>query len=577
MKLNSQKMKNLIMSVALGLLVQTSANALPESPQVVHGSATVTVNGQSMSIQQASQQAIINWNGFSIQSGELVRFLQPSQVAAILNRVQGVDPSVINGILEGNGTVMLINPNGVLIGPGGAVNTGSFLASTLDVSDADFLSGRLAFEQDTSVDLASIVNQGKIQVADGGFVVLTSPSVSNEGLILARAGSVNIGAGTQATVNFDGRKLVHFSVDLQGDGALLLSKQQTNDVLAQVVNNGGVQEAGSLSSSGTIQASRVNFQSTGNLNLPGETRSQDIVAQAEGDANLGSHFALDGHSIDIDAGGDITFDALVAEGVNGVGGVVDLSAGGSILANEGGLGIAGDIVNLRADRGNISTPVSADAISAEAPLGSVDLTVTPGLIDGETLVGERGTNLAVDAGGNVNVDSVNTLYIDRVSGSQIRLNSATGSIADAGDSPEGDNLDIIAGQSVFLSAADFIGTVDQPLEVNIQGDLTVLAGREISGTSGVLNGFVGGEFFQDSATAGVVYLNYDGSDASIQRAQLGLLDNANTIEDESELGGATVPALFFVYLTGSTDEDEWLDLLRGAVVWEDEEDEADEL
>ena len=577
MKINSQKMKNLIVSVALGLLVQTSANALPENPQVVHGSATVTTNGGNMSIQQATQQAIINWNGFSIQSGELVRFLQPSQLAAILNRVQGVDPSVINGILEGNGTVMLINPNGVLIGPGGSVNTGSFLASTLDLSDADFLAGRLSFEQNRSTDLASIVNQGKIEVSDGGFVVLTSPSVSNEGLILARAGSVNIGAGTQATVNFDGRKLVHFSVDMGGDGALLLSKQQTNDVLAQVVNNGGVQEAGSLSSSGLIQASQVNFQSTGNLNLPGETRSQDIVAQAEGDANLGSHFALDGHSIDIDAGGDITFDALVAEGINGVGGVVDLAAGGSIVANDGGLGIAGDVVILRADRGNISTPVSADSISADAPLGSVDLNVSPGIIDGETLVGERGTNLSVNAGSNVNVDSVNTLFIDRVSGSQIRLSSATGSIADAGDTPGADNRDIIASQSVSLSAADFIGTVDQPLEVDIQGDLTVLAGREISGTSGVLNGFVGGEFFQDSATAGIVFLNFAGSDASIQRAQLGILDNANTLEDESELGGASVPALFFVYLTGSTDEDEWLDLLRGAVVWEDEEDEADDL
>ena len=555
MKLNSRKMKNLIMSVALGLLVPTSANALPENPQVVHGSATVTVNGQNMSIQQATQQAIINWHGFSIQSGEMVRFLQPSQVAAILNRVQGVDPSVINGILEGNGTVMLINPNGVLIGPGGSVNTGSFLASTLDVSDADFLAGRLAFEQDTSVDLASIVNQGK----------------------MARAGSVNIGAGTQATVNFDGRKLLHFSVDLQGDGALLLSKQQTNDVLAQVVNNGGVQEAGSLNNSGLIEANRVNFQSTGNLNLPGETRSQDIVAQAEGDANLGSHFALDGHSIDISAGGDITFDTLVAEGLNGVGGVVDLSAGGSVLANEGGLGIAGDVVNLRADTGNISTPVSADSISAEAPLGSVNLDITPGRIDGETLVGERGTTLFVNAGSNVNVDSVNTLFIDRVSGSQIRLNSATGSIADAGDTPGADNRDIIASQGASLSAAEFIGTVDQPLEVDIQGDLTVQARSEISGTSGVLNGFVGGDFFQDSATAGVVFLNYNGSDASIQRAQLGILDNANTIEDESGLGGATLPALFFTYLTGSTDEDEWLDLLRGAVVWEDEVDEADEL
>ena len=92
-------------------------------------------------------------------------------------------------------------------------------------------------------------------------------------------------------------------------------------------------------------------------------------------------------------------------------------------------------------------------------------------------------------------------------------------------------------------------------------------GSTLGDSSGV---DVGSELFSHSH-------RYNGSDASIQRAQLGILDNANTIEDESELGGATVPALFFTYLTGSTDEDEWLDLLRGAVVWEDEADEADEL
>jgi filamentous hemagglutinin family protein len=574
MNKNVKKITNLALGAALGLvLMKAPTSALPEGPQVVHGSATVTTTGQSMNIHQATQRAIINWNGFSIGSGELVRFLQPSQLAAVLNRVQGLDASVINGILEGNGTVMLINPNGVLIGPGGAVNTGSFLASTLNVSDADFVSGRMDFEQDRSRELASIVNQGRIEVSDGGFVVLTSPSISNEGLILAQAGSIDIGAGTKATVSFDGRQLVNFGVDMQGDGTLLLSQQQAQDVLAQVVNNDGVQEAGTLSNSGTIAGDRILLQATGNLDLPGETRGENIVAQTDGDANLGSHFALDGASIDIDAGGSITFDALVAEGVEGVGGVVDLSAGNSILANEGAIGVAGDQVILNAAGGNISTPVAADTVTASAPNGSVSLAIAPGQIE-NTIIGERGTSLSVSAGADVAVTSVNTLYIGQVSGRQVSLASSTGSVVDAGDGNSGDNRDIIASQNAFLSAGEFIGTVDNPLEVDVNGDLTVLARGQVDGTSGVLTGFVGGEFIQDSETAGLVVLNFRNFRGSgIQQALRGVMENGNTLTDDSELGGASVPSLFFVYLAGSTDEAAWLDLLRGSLVWEDEDDE----
>ncbi len=584
-----------------GMLTTLPASALPDGPNVSHGNVTITGSGQNMTIQQATQQAIINWNGFSIGTGEAVRFLQPSVAAAILNRVTGVDPSVINGVLSGNGNVFLINPNGVLIGPGGMVNTGGFLASTLNVSDADFLSGNMSFRQTPGMDLAAVVNQGQIKVNDGGFVVLLAPSISNEGLILARGGEVKLGAGTEATVNFDGQGLVHFASSLTpGSGTLVMSRADANNVLAQAVNNAGVEEAGSLSSSGTIEARNVLLQAGGDLDVPGvnETRSENVRLEAEGNITIGSYYVLDGHNLEVDAGGNVTYDTLVAEAQNGRGGSLSVIAGGSegILGTAHGGGIAADVVYLEAAAGSISTAVAANRVSALAPNGNIALTLQPGLIDPGhtsdtggtgvgtqtdvtntgTLVGTNGTHIYASAGGDVNINSVNTLYVDQISGRNVTVTSQTGSIVDDGDNTGRDNRDIIASQNASLTAADFIGTIDDPLEVDIGGDLDVLAGREIDGISGVLVGNVGGEYRQNGATVGIVLLNPgNGFGDGIAQAQRGIMENQ--LPGDDLLGGNNVTNLFYLRLLNSVEDEDWLEILRGSVVWEDTEEEATDL
>lgn len=595
--------------------------AAPDGPVVTHGQATVRAGAGSTTIQQTTQQAIINWNGFSIDAGELVRFIQPSQLSAVLNRVTGVDASVINGVLQGNGQIFLINPNGVLIGPGGQVNAGGFLASTLNLSDSDFLSGNMQFTQDPNRDMAAIVNQGQIKVTDGGFVVLTAPSIANEGIIIARAGEVKLGAGTKSTVNFDGRNLISFALDTSAptsQGTVVLSRADTSNVLAQVVRSSGVEEAGTLVNSGSIEAQSILFQA-GAVDAPGFTRSADIVVDTPGDAALGSHFALDGHSILVTAGGDITFDALVAERANNIGGLVSLSADGlgGISVNPEGSGIAADTVNLSASRGSINTSVAANSVTANAPNGSITLSLRPGLIDGHgtaqipetnnqvttpidpdapagpdvplepdvpvspvvqggTLVGTQGTRLKATAGGDISVDSVNTILVDQVSGRDVYLQSQTGSIVDAGDVVGADNRDIISTGSTTLSAQDFVGTLDNPLEIEVAGNLQVTARQEFDGISGVLNGRVDGNFAQTPETAGTVLLNFgiDGNNG-LKQALSGVV-NGNGLPGDDVLGGGSLPSLFFVTLYNSIDDELWLDLLRGAVVWEDEADEAGE-
>ena len=96
----------------------------------------------------------------------------------------GQDPSLIYGQLSANGQVWVINPNGLLIGNGAQINVGSFLGSTLNINDNDFMNGNYKFINTTG-SLSSITNHGNINAADGGYVVFISPSITNEGNITA--------------------------------------------------------------------------------------------------------------------------------------------------------------------------------------------------------------------------------------------------------------------------------------------------------------------------------------------------------------------------------------------------------
>ncbi|MCX7066809.1 MAG: filamentous hemagglutinin N-terminal domain-containing protein [Methylococcales bacterium] len=147
------------------LLCSSAAWALPTGDALIAGQATVTTpNAGQMQIDQTSQQAIINWQGFFIAPNEAVNIQQPNAQAALLNRVVGADASQIQGQLHANGQVYLVNPNGVLFGKTAQVDVGGLIASTHNIKDADFLNGVQHFTQDNATGTVS--NQGTIQ-ADG--------------------------------------------------------------------------------------------------------------------------------------------------------------------------------------------------------------------------------------------------------------------------------------------------------------------------------------------------------------------------------------------------------------------------
>ncbi len=252
-------------------LAGPAAFANPTGGQVVGGSATIA-NGTTgtLNVFQQSERAIINWQNFSIAAGETVNFLQPSAGSVTLNRVLGNDPSAIFGRLNANGTVMLVNPNGIVFGASSRVDVGGLVATTSNIRDSDFMAGRYEFTQASPFTHAAIDNQGQISIRDSGLAALVAPRVRNAGVIEARLGRVALGAAHSFTLDFHGDGLLSFGAGsaitetVPGSGALvtnsgeirtdggsvLLTARAVKGVIDNVINTDGLISATTVASQG---------------------------------------------------------------------------------------------------------------------------------------------------------------------------------------------------------------------------------------------------------------------------------------------------------------------------------------
>ena len=241
-----------LLSVGLlsAFLTAGPAVANPSGGSVQSGNVNIQqVGPNTLQIDQLTQKAIIDWQQFGINPGETVNFNQLNNLSVILNRVVGNDPSHILGTMNANGNVFLINPNGILFGPNSVVNVGGLVASTLNMTNEDFLNGNFRFTQDQNKMLASVINKGSITITDGGYAVLMAPLVSNEGMIVANLGKVNLVSGESATLNFDGRNLISYDIGAMKEGkagTVVVSRDTVSDLLANVITDPNLTEAGGL-------------------------------------------------------------------------------------------------------------------------------------------------------------------------------------------------------------------------------------------------------------------------------------------------------------------------------------------
>lgn len=249
----------------IGLAGLSGAHAAPTGGTIAAGNGIgdihTTLDQKQVSINQHTQKLIIDWNSFSIGADERVAFNQPGAGSIALNRVNGLSPSSILGRMDANGQVFLVNPNGIVFGRGAEVNVGGLVASTKQLSDADFNAGNYRFAGPSE---ASVLNQGVIAARDRGSVALLGAKVSNQGVIQARLGRIALAAGAEFTVNFDGNGLLDLRMDgaalsalaenggmLSADGGqVLMTASAAGAALRTVVNSQGIIEAKTLQGQG---------------------------------------------------------------------------------------------------------------------------------------------------------------------------------------------------------------------------------------------------------------------------------------------------------------------------------------
>ena len=387
-------------------------SANPLNGRVVAGEASIAGEGTAqVTITQQSARAILNWDSFSIGGQERTQFLQPSTTTVAANRITGGDPSQIFGRLDATGQVVLINPNGIFFGADARVDVTGLVASVHDFQNDEFMTSTGGVRLTSTGSTKGVENAGRITIRDGGLAALIAPQVTNEGIIQARLGRVEMAAAQGVTVDLYGHGGVQFMPDAAvletlGDGGHALVEQRgrieadggrvylTAQVAQEVIN-------ASVKVSGVVRARSVETVN-GVIHLKGpgavrvtETGVLDVSGPTPG-------------QVQVDAGSLITRGTLLADGPGphasggtitltadriGLGGTITASGGtgGTIAVTATGLLSLGERVAARGEHGRGGQVQYAGGRIIKAGSATTDVS---GATDGGVITVDGGRQLA---------------------------------------------------------------------------------------------------------------------------------------------------------------------------------------
>jgi fibronectin-binding autotransporter adhesin len=313
--------------------------ANPIIDHVAAGNVVIEQTPNTTTVNQSSQQAILNWQSFNIGAQEATHFNQPAGGIALnrINPTQGA--SQIYGVLTASGRIILVNPAGIYFGPGAYVNVGGLIATTSNISDQNFLAGNYIFDQASSYANPAIVNAGTIIAANHGMVALVGPNVTNTGMIQANMGRIALGGADSFTVvNFSGDGMINFAVGsdspsknldspskgysvsntgtlIANAGQVMVSAHQASSVLDNIINLAGIVQIQSI------------YQQNGELIISGDPHAgivriaANINASGKGNSEKGGKVTITGYNILLDSATSID--------VSGEAGGGDILVGGN--------------------------------------------------------------------------------------------------------------------------------------------------------------------------------------------------------------------------------------------------------
>ncbi|HHW2663286.1 TPA: filamentous hemagglutinin family protein [Pseudomonas aeruginosa] len=326
----------------------------------------------TVSIEQTADKAVLNWETFNVGRNTTVDFQQHADWA-LLNRVNdsSARPSQIQGQIKADGTVMLVNRNGVVFSGSSQVDVRNLTVAAANISDEQFRQRGLYYDnagsRPTFTDAAGAVRveQGaQLRTAapsgstrGGGYVLLLGSEVDNAGSIVTPKGQTVLSAGDSFVIRRG-----------QGTDGNLTSTTRGNEVLpgfaadssaGRVRNSGLVQAAtGDISLSGReveqagVLLSSSSVDSRGTLHLKASERitlaegaTSAILVDSSGSAALDSQREallkpLNGSSAAVSRGDDDRRDLSRVE-IDSAGSVdfrdgsITLASGGQVAVNAG--------------------------------------------------------------------------------------------------------------------------------------------------------------------------------------------------------------------------------------------------
>ena len=260
----------------------STAKAAPQGGAVVGGTAIIGQSGSTTTINQSTNRAAINWQSFNVAADETVTFAVPTN-GATLNRVLGNAASTIQGTVQSNGTLILVNPNGLVFDAGSKITAQNFVATTAEIDPGLFMGGYNPKFRATGdlVGNGKITLKGEITTADRGVVGIFAPQILNSGKITARLGSVTLAGGMNSfVIDFDGNGLINFelsnrdaanlqrvAIENEGTisangGQILMQANVASNLLNAVLSNSGelaIEQVGDAAANATSETHKVSM------------------------------------------------------------------------------------------------------------------------------------------------------------------------------------------------------------------------------------------------------------------------------------------------------------------------------
>ncbi len=409
-------------------------------------------------INQTQQKAILTWDTFNVGAKTDLNFNQHGNRDWVaLNRVldPNMAPSRILGNITADGSVYVINPNGIIFGGTSQVNVGTLIASSANISNDQFLNKGIYSTQAGTTYLPSFTGAtGAITVeagaqietrapasatSGGGFVLLMGSAVDNAGIISTPNGQTMLAAGRDFVLRRG------FGTDANTTSTTRGNEISTGAWNGSNWTNGG----GSVSNEGLI------FSQQGDITLAGHSIEQNGILLSTTSVNQRGSIHLLNSASDttgnITLGGNSVTDVMLelTSDVTALNAQRDALIAASAVANLARAGTAVgqfDNLSLLADRQDLSRIEIVTGGTVTFKNGSITLA------QGGQMAASAGQRIFTESGSTIDVSGVRDVVLP-MSANNVLVNVQGNELR---DSPANRDSGFLANSDVWIDVRDLI-------------------------------------------------------------------------------------------------------------------------